>query len=493
MPKSIAVACDTQPGLDACCATLAVDAKTEPGVNAGMYLEHLSLTNLRCFAKAETSLLSPDGPDAGADPKRLDNVTLLLGDNGSGKTTVLRAVALAALAPVITSGSGYVPYSLVRRVSDRVAARGEVTGRLRVHEQDLANSPSHLIQSVTLIPTKGFVDRFDVGAGTPAANRVSSRTLHAVHEAMYEEDTPAFLIVGYGAARRVDGGRSQSAASRQVQHKERLLRYARVAGLFEEQLGLIPLSAWLPAWSSKNPGRHKQVVTLLDALLPEGRLVPKPRDGEYLFDLHGSQLPVGALSDGYRAYIAWVSDLLYHLCMGCPSGKKLTESRGVVLVDEIDLHLHPAWQRSVVPTLATTLPALQFIVTSHSPIVAGTLARANVRVLEKNPDDDGKSMRIVPLSEPLHGKSADQILTGGAFGLSSTRDPGFVVELEAVAQRSRDGDPDASLKLMRMVALGSAGGSEAGPPTPARAAKRSAARKGAPSPAKKATGKKASA
>jgi predicted ATP-binding protein involved in virulence len=59
---------------------------------------------------------------------------------------------------------------------------------------------------------------------------------------------------------------------------------------------------------------------------------------------------------------------------------------GVVLVDDIDLHLHPSWQRTVVSKLASTLPRLQFIVTSHSPLVAGNLYAENIRVVSNEPD-----------------------------------------------------------------------------------------------------------
>ena len=90
------------------------------------------------------------------------------------------------------------------------------------------------------------------------------------------------------------------------------------------------------------------------------------------------ELPFGTLSDGYRAYLGLVADLIYHLQMNCPHGGNLTDMTGIVLVDDIDLHLHPKWQRTVVPHLAGTFPRLQFILTTHSPLVTGTLHADNV-------------------------------------------------------------------------------------------------------------------
>ena len=77
---------------------------------------------------------------------------------------------------------------------------------------------------------------------------------------------------------------------------------------------------------------------------------------------------------GYRAYIGWIADLLYHICMGAPSGRKLIDNRGIVLVDEIDLHLHPRWQVSLIPKLKQVFPKLQFVATTHSPMVLPGLA-----------------------------------------------------------------------------------------------------------------------
>src|SRR5262249_8709090 len=149
-------------------------------------------------------------------------------------------------------------------------------------------------------------------------------------------------------------------------------------------------------------------ITLMNRLLPEGEMLEKPDGRDYLFRLRGANVPFAALSDGYRAYIGWIADLLYHVCMGAPSGKRLDENQGVVLVDEIDLHLHPEWQRRVIPMLSETLSSLQFIVTSHSPLVVGTLSASHVRVLNIE-EPKGKAARSVvePAQDELHGLSAD--------------------------------------------------------------------------------------
>jgi hypothetical protein len=405
-----------------------------------VYIQSLQIENLRTFEKARIDFNVP-AAEPPADSSSMPNVNLLLGDNGSGKTSVLRAAALAALGPILTSGSaGFVPYSLVRRVRREMPGPARVEARLLLHEQD-GHVGKETLETV-IEPTRGWVDRF------------RSNGLPGWAEAMWEESSPAFLMVGYGASRRVDPSAS---FSEELRSKSRALRYSRVAGLFEEAVTTVPLSFWLPRLQTQDPERHSQAVRLLnDLLAPHAELIPEPFGEEYVFRIGGADVPLRALSDGYRAYVGWVTDLLYHLSMGSPSGMKLSENRGVVLVDEVDLHLHPEWQQRVIPTLARVFPRLQFIFTSHSPLLVGTVHGANVFVLETEETEGIRKSILRPSDEEVYGLSADQILTSGHFGLASARNPDFASHLQTQAHAASQGDPEAAIQLMRLMALGAA-------------------------------------
>ena len=95
------------------------------------------------------------------------------------------------------------------------------------------------------------------------------------------------------------------------------------------------------------------------------------RRQEYFFKRSETSVPFPGLSDGYRGFMGWVGDLLYHLCFAVLAGEELIDLKGIVMVDEIDLLLHPKWQMKVIKTVAKALPRMQFIFTSHSPLVAG--------------------------------------------------------------------------------------------------------------------------
>ena len=139
------------------------------------------------------------------------------------------------------------------------------------------------------------------------------------------------------------------------------------AGLFEDGVSLAPVSVWWQEMRSRE--RTTEAVRLLNRLLPEDVRLQESinSDSEFLFIVRGTPLPFPALSDGYRAFVGWIADLLLQMAHVTPPTHRLTDLCGVVIVDELDLLLHPAWQRVVIEQLATTFPRLQFFFTSHSP------------------------------------------------------------------------------------------------------------------------------
>lgn len=91
---------------------------------------------------------------------------------------------------------------------------------------------------------------------------------------------------------------------------------------------------------------------------------------------------ISQLSDGEKMTIMMVCDIIRQLSLTNPNLKYPLESEGIVLIDEIDLHLHPSWQRAIIPALEKTFPNIQFIVTTHSPQVLSTVKKENVFILE---------------------------------------------------------------------------------------------------------------
>jgi AAA domain, putative AbiEii toxin, Type IV TA system len=163
----------------------------------------------------------------------------------------------------------------------------------------------------------------------------------------------------------------------------------------------------------------------------------------------GRPTPFSALSDGYKAFVSWVGDLVGHLCHVAPKKIQLNDISGIVLIDEIDLHLHPAWQRTVVSALAAAFPRLQFVMTSHSPLVASTLRKENIFVTDTA--DDG-SATVKQIEENVHGRSADQLLLSSYFGLRSTLPPGLEAAGKTLFAQAAEGDSQAALAVLEQLA-----------------------------------------
>jgi len=423
-----------------------------------MYIESLTLENIRTFAFSTISFIHPEmefrprGFELSRHRRllpmpKLPNVNLLLGDNASGKTTVLQAIALSALGPSVPE-SRLPIRKLVRLSREEPVGNGKERGAksyiladFAMHEQDhFVSSELQVMQSLERL---GESERIESSSVPPEGWRP-----------IYESRNSSFFCVAYGAFRRVEttedlargGGRSDT---------ESFPRSRRTLSVFQDSYPLTRLSNWLPKLRETHHDRYKEVISLLHELLGPGhvRCSEKIKEREYLFERGGALVPFPSLSDGYRGYIGWVGDLLYHMCQACPSGNKLVDFRGIVMVDEIDLLLHPRWQMNVIGTVARTLPRMQFILTSHSPLVASSLEWMNIYTLNLNTKANRATAKR--LKQSIHGLDADQVLISEFFGLSTTRAREKVTKLDELTAKARLGDKEAAKQVIAELASGS--------------------------------------
>ena len=425
-----------------------------------MYIDLLYLKNVRTFVDEWLEFIGPDHPFRARRKRatdgppllprpRLPNVNLLLGDNGAGKSTVLRAIAMAALGPSFEDAKLATP-GMVRRATPR----GPRTGRAPKPDESAIIEAELALRGEDDVPIAVPAPRFRLRrrgeleqvkfAGDPEGSRS--------WDPVFESDNDAFFAVGYGATRRVEPPENLDVAARS---RTTFLRGQRLQGLFQESFTLVPLETWLPGVREKEPGRYAEVVALLDALLKPGHCRftgERERNADYLFEFGGARIPFRWMSDGYRAFIGWVGDLLFHACYACPPGKKLADLRGIVMVDDIDLQLHPRWQMTVIKTIARTLPRLQFILTSHSPLVAGSLEWMNITTLKH--DRRSNATRAHRFPESLHGLDADQVLISDFFGLKTTRAESKARRLDDLTLQAALGDDRAAERLISEMAEG---------------------------------------
>ncbi|MCB9688997.1 MAG: AAA family ATPase [Alphaproteobacteria bacterium] len=362
-----------------------------------MRLKHLTLQRFRGVEDLELTFPAT-GP------------LVLLGENGAGKSSVITAICYALLGEVLPSSGHRSAWNVHRDHPDAqvVLRTTDGTGTVRLSR-------------------KGTLEVVEGANDFP-------------NELLWTDSSPALFLAGYGATRRVDAGESYDP---DVRNRSTGRRLQRVGSLLEQSFALVPLESWTSSGKSEGSVDIDALSAVFEqATTGEVKLTPdRSQDGQLLFDFRGSRLPLRALSDGYRAHIGWLADLLFHLHQ-LSAETPLRERAGVVLIDEVDLHLHPRWQRSVLQSLADALPAMQFVVTTHSPLVLGGVHAESVCVLRR---EDGRLTAARPGIETF-GLSPDQLLLSDLFQLESTRpaqaQQRYEAAVESLKQLRRDADPD---------------------------------------------------
>ncbi len=147
-------------------------------------------------------------------------------------------------------------------------------------------------------------------------------------------------------------------------------------------------------------------------------------------------VPLRRLGSGYQSQATWLVDLASRLFERYPDSDDPLAEPAVVLVDELDLHMHPRWQRDIIGYLTERLPNTQFIVTAHSPLIVQAAEGANLVLLRREGD------HVVIDNDPVRLRNwrVDQILTSELFGLESARPPqveGLLKERRALLSKGR--------------------------------------------------------
>ena len=371
-----------------------VAAAALPG--AGTYFTGMTIRDVRCFGPEQSmTMVAGDGAPA--------RWTVILGENGVGKTTLLQMLALLAV-----EDSAEVEYLLAREMFEAFELR-----RRPPH-------PGRLSASLR---------RTDDGGGDTSATFVrDGKTYRHRIEAGRREAVPTKyplaqspFLCGYGANRRLGYGRL-------LRHREPRLSFLSLFGDVE----LRDSEEWLlqadyAATRDKAPrAQHKRALVerLLVRLLPDVKAVRIVDSKRYDSPTVEVDTPYGwvaihDLSLGYQALIAWMVDLSSRFLERFPDSKDPLAEPAIVLVDEIDLHLHPKWQRQLMSYLSELFPATQFIATAHSPLVVQGAGDANVVVLRR----EGDHVQIETGADEIKYWRIDQILTSDLYGLPSARPP----------------------------------------------------------------------
>lgn len=358
-----------------------------------MIINSIELTNFRNFEKSRFEFLN--------------NFTVVIGENGKGKSTIIQGLRLAAATfflGIDEADRVHIQKEDIRRVDLKnrfipqkncsFQAFGELEGKKLTWKRTLA----------TLNGRTDYKDAYELIDLAKSLNeRVNS-------EQQEEVSLPVFCF--FSTARLwVD-----SKQTYKLKRKGSRLRDGYARCLDDRSDKTSPME-WIKSSFWKKL-KEKPESVLLDAVLEAiGTCVPnwKPVDwdedsddlGGIYTDSEGktSFIPLYFLSDGLRIMAAMVAEIAYRCVMlnSYLGREAVKQSTGLILIDEIDMHLHPKWQQSVVEDLKKAFPNLQFVVTTHSPFIVQSLKSGELINLDRLTDTDPDKLTVGEVSTAIMG------------------------------------------------------------------------------------------
>ena len=169
-----------------------------------------------------------------------------------------------------------------------------------------------------------------------------------------------------------------------------------------------------------------------------------PQFDELVYKDNKTEMPISKLSAGYQSLLWMIMDLAYRVCMLNPELESRDQITGIVLIDEIDLHLHPKWQWNVIDALRKTFAGVQFIIATHSPIVISSSKEANLILL-----DDAQDVSYLP---DCYGYEVEDVLRYRQDSVSRPKKVKTLVdEIENAIDDIEFDKADAALKRLKDV------------------------------------------
>jgi len=370
-----------------------------------MYLNKINIQNIRSISNFEMTFENPAGWH------------VIIGDNGAGKSTIVRSIALGIIGPTDAKALRLNLNDWVQKSPDKISSI-----HLSVSKSD---SDSKIGQSrprvrpfdavVSITKTEGTGYSLEGNKGAPKDNIWSNAN--------------GWFSCAFGPFRRFTGGEKEWM---KVYYSDP--RTAAHLSVFGEDVALTEAIDWLkdlhikhlesPSNSSNDKDPNFTILEYLKAFLNEGGLLPHgtklesiSSEGVFFIDGNGVVVDVTQLSDGYRSILSLTFELIRQLVRAYgakpvfknfENGNFTVDLPGVVIIDEIDAHLHPTWQARIGQWFLSIFPQLQFIVTTHSPLICRAAEKGSIWRL-KAPNSNLKSGRVTGIEEQrlIHGDLLD--------------------------------------------------------------------------------------
>lgn len=373
-----------------------------------MYLEKLKLHNFRCYEKLEI------------DFNR--QLTVLVGKNGSGKTTVLEAIAIAL-------GTWFVGFNIVNakginRRTDPLRKAYQIGATDDVQTQ----FPVEIEAWGKIEESKDQILHWKRELYTPTGTMTTKDAKEIVEyaaeyqKAISEGRTDIYLpmVAYYGTGRLWDYHRQKrndvfKVSSRTNGYIDCLDGTANVK-LMMDWFQIMTINKYQRQEENLESNPELDTVYLamekcLTNLSGYSDVKIRYNMGTQELDVYYSEqdkqrmrIPLNQLSDGYKGMISLVADIAYRMATLNPQlgTEVLSKGDGVVLIDEVDLHLHPAWQQKVIDNLMNIFPKVQFIVSTHAPAIISSVKTDKLRILSNK--------EVCMTANQVYGKDVNSVM-----------------------------------------------------------------------------------
>lgn len=355
------------------------------------YIKSLEIENIKCFAKNTRIEFFKSKYS-----KKLSKWNLILGDNGSGKTTLLKCIYLS-LADDFYIGKSDDFYNYSRDKKSPAYIKSEICQSLGVN--DLVNEMNHENHR-----RSGFLEEFNIKIIGPSIRNRKKR----------------LPIFAYGATRKSSGFTKNS----------RFSRHDFGESLFNENSSLISAEEWILEADHIARLKNEQftptnvikiLLKLFNGIISDIRVSKTSKVPTAEFKTKYGWVELNQLSLGYKTIISWLVDFTYKLSDFYAYSKDVYKEPAIVIVDEIDLHLHVTFQKQLVEFLTSTFENVQFIVSAHSPLVVQASSNANIILLKRY----GSRTKVYKNELDISKWRIDQIYSSELFGNIGSRSDSF--------------------------------------------------------------------
>lgn len=410
-----------------------------------MYINEIRLANIRSYQTSDTQVALK----LGGSSTSAAGLTVLAGKNGSGKSTILRAIALALAGPAVAR-------SLMPSFSGWIT-EGEEAASVQVAysqgDDDALNGGGAPTVKQTWAGLKWT--RSETGEQPGLDKHLPARApAGAPARGPWADNPRGWFVAGYGPFRRLSSAGTDA---------QRLMlgnpRTAALATLFDETATLAEATWWLqdiyPRVLEKDPkfvALQRDVFLFLNnGLLPDDTRIVKYDSTGLWIAQNGRTLLLEELSDGFRVAAALVLDIVRRMFQAFgrfdieadEDGRLRCLHAGVVLIDELDVHLHVSWQQRIGFWLRDHFPRVQFIVSTHSPFICQAASPGSL-VRLASPGETDRTPRVLSDAEErrvINGGADDAVLSD-LFGLDSPLAPPAQARRERLTYLEASGQGD---------------------------------------------------